>query len=82
MRVVNRHLDQPIYTLLPAPPLGMLDPCHRAWVQTNRLAYERALVCARYGTDSVECYNARERYFEAARQYAFCLDDRWGLNEF
>ncbi|TCS72287.1 hypothetical protein EDD64_12240 [Effusibacillus lacus] len=74
--------NHPFYTLLPAPPLGILDPCHAKWVQTNRLALERARICGCYGCNSPECLAAQERYFEAARQYAFCLDDVWGLNEF
>ncbi|MFC4769376.1 hypothetical protein [Effusibacillus consociatus] len=74
--------DHPFYALLPAPPLGILDPCFPQWARTNRLAAERASVCRLYGNNSAECVAARERYFEAARQYAFCLDDTWGQNEF
>lgn len=77
-----KHLDDPFYTLFPMPPLGMLDPCYTAWLKANRLAVERASICGQYGKDSTECYFARDRHFEAARQYAFCLDDTWGLDEF
>jgi hypothetical protein len=77
----QKHFDPPFYTLLPPPPLGLLDPCYQAWVKANRLAVDRASICQQYGKHSKECFLARDRHFKAARQYAFCLDDAWGLNE-
>jgi hypothetical protein len=74
--------DQPFFTLLPGPPLGMADPCYSKWITANRLAWERASVCRLYGNDSKQCEDARERFYEAARQYAFCMDDVWGKDEF
>lgn len=74
--------DQPFYTWLPAPPLGPIDPCFAAWIKANKLALERAATCNRFGSQSKECLDARERFYEAARQYAFCMDDEWGQNEF
>lgn len=74
--------DEPFYTLLPAPPLGPLDRCYPSWQKTNRMALERARVAAVYGDKSKEYQAARDRYYEAARQYAFCMDDTWGKDEF
>ncbi|WP_018131635.1 hypothetical protein [Effusibacillus pohliae] len=82
MPEIRRYFDEPFFTLLPSPPLGMLDPCYARWLEVNRLVSERAAICKRCGAASLECHYARERYFEAARQYAFCLDDTWGLEEF
>lgn len=74
--------DQPFYTLLPAPPLGPMDPCYKAWVNANRFALERTAICKMYGGRSKQCLDARKRFYEAARQYAYCMDDVWGKNEF
>jgi hypothetical protein len=76
------NFNDPFYTLLPKPPLGAFDPCYSAWLKANRLALEQASVCRKFGSDSAECQMANEKYFEAARQFAFCMDEKWGLDEF
>lgn len=74
--------DQSFYTSLPLPPLGILDPCYPQWLEVQRMSAERAFVCRRTGDSSEECAAAREAYYTAARNYAFCLDDVWGQDEF
>jgi len=73
--------DNPFYNTLPQPPLGALDPTCPYWQRTVEAARRRDEACP-LRVDSPECEQAREAYFEAARQYAFALDDVWGFNRF
>jgi hypothetical protein len=75
----QKLFDDPFYTVLPPPPFGPVDPCYPQWVKVMKKAEERYEACPE-GEETYECTNAREAYFEAARQYAYALDRVYGLN--
>lgn len=76
--------DQPFYTILPQPPLGMMDPTWPLWRSVVALAQKRGSICGGQGdgASSTSCEEAREKYFEAARHYANALDRVYGLGRF
>ena len=73
--------DDPFYTVHPPPPFGPADPCYDAWVRTLRAAEARIAACPP-GEESEECNQARQAYFEASRQYAYCMDLQYGKQRF
>jgi len=77
----TRLFDDPFYTVLPGPPLGRLDPTYDRWLAVVAAAQARIQACPPRA-ETAACDAAREAYNEAARQYAFALDDVWGLNRF
>lgn len=73
--------DDPFYASPPPPPYGLCDPCFQTWQATIRAAMELP-VCLGEGQQTDACSRAQSRYVEAARSYADCMDQTYGLGLF
>lgn len=73
------YFDDPFHTVLPPPPFHQLDPAWPQYLDLLKAAEKRIIACPPQA-ETRECDLAREAYFEAARQYAYKLDNVYGLN--
>ncbi|ARU61629.1 hypothetical protein CBW65_11850 [Tumebacillus avium] len=71
--------DDPFYNVLSPPPFGPADPTFPQWQAVMAAAEARYAACP-VGQETQECAIAREAYYEATRQYAYVLDNIYGLD--
>ncbi|UOF92176.1 hypothetical protein LSG31_08255 [Fodinisporobacter ferrooxydans] len=76
--VIGPFFRSTFYTQLPPPPLGIFDPCFKAWSETTFFSYLLQAISGVYPQESTLCTAVREQYFDASRDYAEDLFKHWG----